>query len=155
MSEPGETRRGNAQKRIAAIRAAIETAKAQAVTLQDFSRDPQGLPPPREPAITLADMEKILTTSEQTRDRLRPCGGMPGAYWLDLPTGTAAVTFDRAVLDANSPDVRLLTYLTDELDELLRVARVEVPSLDNGHLPPGLLGTFVASLESDLGSPLH
>ena len=140
MSEPGEARRGDAQKRIAAIRAAIETAKAQAVTLQDFSRDPQGPPPHREPAITLADMEETLTTSEQTRDRLRPCDQMPGAYWLDLPTRTVAVTFDRVVLDANSPDVRLLTYLTDELDELLRVARVEVPSLVNGELPAGPIG---------------
>jgi hypothetical protein len=55
------------------------------------------------------------------------------------------VTFDRAVLDANSPDVRLLTYLTDELDELLRVAHVEVPSLFNGELPAGPIGAVESS----------
>jgi hypothetical protein len=50
------------------------------------------------------------------------------------------------VLDANSPDVRLLTYLTSELDELLRVARVEVPSLVNGELPAGPVNAVVAAL---------
>lgn len=135
MTAPDEHRKGAAQKKIAEIRAAIETAKAQAVTIQDLSRDPQGPPPPREPAINLGDLERILTTSPATSQRLRSRPELPGSYWLDLPTGTVAVTFSRTVLDSNSPDVRLLTYLTSELDELLRVARVEVPSLVNGELP--------------------
>ncbi len=139
MSEPGESRRGDAQKRIAEIRAAIETAKAQAVTLHDFSRDPQGPPPHREPAITLADMSDILTTSHGTRDRLRPNEAVPGTYWLDLPSGTSLVTFDRAVLDANSPETRLLTYLAPEFDELMVAAHVVAPELVDGELAPGPL----------------
>ena len=126
MSSPDDGRPGATQQKIAEIRGAIEMAKAQAVTVGDLERDPQGPPPHREPAITLADMERILTTSPVAAERFRARADLPGAYWLDLPTGTVAVTFSRAVLEANSPEVRLLTYLAPEFDELLRVAGVQV-----------------------------
>ena len=137
MSDPLADRRAVAQQKIAEIRSAIESAKAQAVTVQDFSRDPQGPPPPRDPIVTLADLERILTTSPATSDRLRSRTDAPGTYWLDLPSGTVAVTFNRSVLEANSPEVRLLTYLSPEFDELMQTARVLVPALVNGELPPG------------------
>ena len=127
MEEPGVSRQAAVQARIAEIRASIEAAKAEAVTLKDLQRDPQGPPPARDPAITLPVMEKILTTAPATRDRFRPDAEIPGAYRLDLPTRTVLVTFDRHVLEENSPDVRLLTYLTSELGELLAAAGVETP----------------------------
>jgi hypothetical protein len=136
MSEPGEEQQKAAKKKVAEIRAAIETAKAQAVTIQDFSRDPQGPPPAHEPVVTLVDIEEILTTAPATRERLRQRPEVPGTYWLDLPSGTTAVTFDRAVLEANAPDVRLLTYLAPEFDELMAAAHVQVPELVGGELAP-------------------
>jgi hypothetical protein len=57
-----------------------------------------------------------------------------------------AVTFNRAVLDANSPDVRLLTYLTPELDELLKAAAVTVQALIAGELPPGPVADVAATV---------
>jgi hypothetical protein len=138
MEEPGASRQAAVQARIAEIRASIEAAKAEAVTLKDLQRDPQGPPPAHDPAITLPVMEKILTTAPATRDRFRPDAEIPGAYRLDLPTRTVLVTFDRHVLEENSPDVRLLTYLTSELEELLDAANVVEPELVDGEMPsPG------------------
>jgi hypothetical protein len=47
------------------------------------------------------------------------------------------VTFDRAVLEENSPEVRLLTYLSPEVDELMEAARVVAPELVGGELVAG------------------
>ena len=132
MEAPGESRRADVKKRIAEIRAAIEAAKAEAVGLRDLQRDPHGPPPPRDPAITLADMEEVLTTAPATRDRLRANAAISGTYWLDLPAHTLLVTFDRKVLEENAPEIRLLTYGTDELQGLLAVAGVVPPELPNG-----------------------
>ena len=132
MLEPGAARQAGVQARIAEIRASIEAAKAEAIGLRDLQRDPQGPPPTNDPAITLPEMEKILTTAPATRDRFRADPEVAGAYRLDLPTRTVLVTFDRRVLEENSPDVRLLTYLTSELEELLDAANVVEPELVEG-----------------------
>ena len=124
MEEPSQDRRAAVQARIAEIRSSIQQAKAQAITIGDLQRDPAVAPPRREPAMTLARMKTILTSSPETRDRFRPDPTTPGAYLLDLPTRTVRVTFDRVVLEHNSPDVKLLTYLTSELGDLLRAAGV-------------------------------
>jgi hypothetical protein len=137
MTAPDAARKGVAQKKIAEIRAAIETAKAQAVTVQEFARDPLAAPPPHEPVVTLADLERVLTTSPSTSERLRPRPDVPGTYWLDLPRGSVAVTFNLVVLEANAPDVKLLTYLAPEFGELMTVAGVAEPALVDGELEPG------------------
>lgn len=54
------------------------------------------------------------------------------------------VTFRRDVLDRYSPGVRLLTYLTEEFDELLRDAKV-VESSDDSF---GYAGKPIDSLAS-------
>jgi len=94
----------------------------------------------------VGELEHILTTTPATSERLRPRPDLPGSYWLDPPTGTVAVTLSRTVLDANSPGVRLLTYLTPELDELLNAAAVTVPALVAGELPPGPVAEVARTL---------
>jgi hypothetical protein len=140
MEEPGARRQADISARTAAIRRLIEQARAEAISVRDLQRDPNAPPPAREPAITLPDMEAILTASPQTRERLRPNAALPGTYWLDLPgRASVLVTFDPHVLETTDLDVRLLTYGTDELDTLLRAAGVVLPELVDGalHLPTG------------------
>lgn len=47
------------------------------------------------------------------------------------------MTFNRAVLEANAPDVRLLTYLAPEFGELMATSGMIAPPLVDGQLEPG------------------
>ena len=137
MEAPGPARQRDVAAKITQIRASIEASKAEAISLGDLERDPSTHGPAREPAITLAGLEKILTSVPVTADRLRPHPGIKGAYLLDLPDHTVPVTFNRKVLDEFSPDVRLLTYRSDELDRLLSLAGVTDIQLDGGEFKIG------------------
>ncbi len=140
MEEPSAARQSDIAARMAAIRRSIEQAKAESITLRDLQRDPNGPPPASGPAITLADMEAILTTAPSTRERLRPYASLAGTYWLDLPGRVPCpVTFDPHVPDTTELEVRLLTYGTDELASLLSAAGVSAPELVDGalRLPSG------------------
>jgi hypothetical protein len=59
-----------------------------------------------------------------------------GAYMLDTQRGKVSITFRRSVLDTYAPEVRLLTYPTDEMTDLLAAAGVEAADTDG--LPPSL-----------------
>lgn len=132
MEAPGPARQRDVAAKISQIRASIEASKAEAISLADLERDPSTQGPAREPAITLVGLETILTSVPATADRLRPHPDIKGAYLLDLPHHTVPVTFNRQVLDEYAPDVRLLTYRSDELDRLLSLAGVGDVQLDGG-----------------------
>lgn len=124
MEEPGVVRQKDIAARIEAIRSSIEAAKAEAISLHDLERDPTLQPTGREPAITLGGLEQLLTSVPVAAARLWPHPDIPNAYLLDIPSRTVPVTFSRAVLDEYAPDIRLLTYGSAELDELLALSGV-------------------------------
>ena len=111
------------------LRIEIEKAQAQAVTLAQFE-DPTADPDATniEPAITLPDLERVLLEVPASREQLREHPDLD-RVWLvkDDQNNKIAVTFDREVLDANSPDVRLLTYGDSILDSILQRAGVPTP----------------------------
>jgi hypothetical protein len=145
MEAPGPARQRDVAAKISQIRASIEASKAEAINLSDLERDPSTHGPAREPAITLAGLERILTSVPVTADRLRPHPDIKGVYLLDLPDRTVPVTFNRKVLDEFSPDVRLLTYRSDELDQLLSLAGVGSVELDDGEFRVG--GAMVRTVD--------
>lgn len=132
MEAPGPARQRDVVAKISQIRASIEASKAEAINLADLERDPSTHESAREPAITLAGLERILTSVPATADRLRPHPDIEKAYLLDFPDRTVPVTFNRQVLDEYAPDVRLLTYRSDELDRLLSLAGVGDTHFDGG-----------------------
>jgi hypothetical protein len=150
MEAPGPARQRDVAAKISQIRASIEAAKAEAISLGDLERDPSTHGPAREPAITLGGLEKILTSVPVTADRLRPHPDIKGAYLLDLPDHTVPVTFSRKVLDEFSPDVRLLTYRSDELDRLMSLAGVGDIQLDGGEFKIG--GAIVYTVDELLAT---
>jgi len=77
-------------------------------------------------------LEQVLTTAAATARRFHPHPTVPGAYLLEVGEKKVAVTLRRIVLDEYAPDVRLLTYSTPELTELLSEAGVEPHPLDQG-----------------------
>jgi hypothetical protein len=70
------------------------------------------------PAIDLVGLETVLTRAEPVAGKFHPHPDILGAYLVELLSGKVAVTFRRSVLEAH-PEVKLLTYATSELTELL------------------------------------
>jgi len=119
MQMPNADRDQAVLDEIAKIRASIEEAKARAVSMNDIGRalgddDSRDL----NPAIDLVGLETVLTRANPVANKFHPHPNIPGAYLLELSGGKVAVTFRRSVLEAH-PEVKLLTYWTHELDELL------------------------------------
>ena len=150
MEAPGPARQRDVAAKISQIRASIEASKAEAINLSDLERDPSTHRPAREPAITLAGLEQVLTSVPATANRLRPHPDIAGAYLLDLPDRTVPVTFSRKVLDVYAPDIRLLTYRAEEFDRLLTLAGVGDVELDDGEFKVG--GEIVRTVEELLGT---
>ena len=114
------------QRIIGELRTDIERAQAQAVTLAKFE-DPNADPEAVEihPAATLADLETVLLEVPATREQFIEHPTIARAWLVqDEHSRKVPVTFDRAVLDANSPEVRLLTYGDPLLDAVLQRAGV-------------------------------
>jgi hypothetical protein len=130
MRAPGADRQQDLQARVKDIRTRMDEARSQAVALRDLP----SVPAPgvdQQPAITLPELEAVLTSAEPTAERLHPHPDIPGAYLLQLQVGKIPVTFRRSVLDEHAPAIRLPTYGTQELNELLKEAGAAT-SLING-----------------------
>jgi SNF2 family DNA or RNA helicase len=127
MQMPNADRDQAVLEEIAKIRAAIEEAKARAVSMDDIGRAP-GDEDPRDlhPAIDLVGLENVLTRAEPVASRFHPHPTIAGAYLLEISGGKVEVTFRRSVLEAH-PEVKLLTYATEELEDLLN----DVPSKED------------------------
>jgi superfamily II DNA or RNA helicase len=149
MEEPGDKRDADVRSRVGQIREQIAEAQRQPVTLADL----EGVPatqPSAEPAITLGEVEEVLTSSAATAELLQPHPEIPGAYVIDGIAPGRGVTMRRAVLDEWAPRVRLLTYLTPEFDRLLAAAGVAMPEFVDGR--PVILGRTVGRLR-DIEEP--
>jgi hypothetical protein len=129
MSKPGAGRASAVAEQVAALRSDLADAQSEPVTLRDFDHAEEPASGP-EPAIDLAGLEAVLTSTTLTAKRFRPHPAIRGAWLLQLPGkhDEVAVTFRQDVLDEHAPAIRLLTYLTPELDALLVDALGEAPS---------------------------
>jgi hypothetical protein len=106
--------------------AEIHKAEAQAVTVAIFNNtEPDPAAGSLSPAVTLEDVKQVLLGIPATREQLYE-HPMIDKAWLVEDTGgnRVAVTFDRAVLDENSPEVRLLSYGDPLFDLVLNRAGV-------------------------------
>lgn len=119
MQTPGKRREHDLAERVAQIRSQIDEGKRRPVTLEDMESEdlPEHAP---EPAIDLAGLEQILSSIAATSECLEPDPQIGGAYRLTAGAfESAAVTLRREVLDQHVPALRLLTYLTPELEALI------------------------------------
>jgi hypothetical protein len=124
MAGPGATRDAQVESTIAAIRDAIERAKVRALTLDDVGSEADPNATHALPAIDLPGLERVLTGCALTSHRFRQHPAIRAAYLLETAIGAVQVTFRRAVVEELAPDVRLLTYGTEELAELLAAAGI-------------------------------
>ncbi len=98
-------------------------------------------------AIDLLGLERVLLRVAATSQRFHPHPDFEGAYLLDTSRGEVAVTFRRSVLEKYAPEVRLLTYGTGELEDLLTACGVptDLAPLDGF---PGTLEEMQKALEA-------
>ncbi len=129
---PSQNRDQEIGQRVAEIRDAIEKAKARALTLEDLGTAPEAATENPRAAIDLLGLERVLLGVEATSQRFHPHPDFEGVYLLDTSRGKVPITFRRSVLEKYAPEVRLLTYGTEELLDLLALAGVaaDVPPLE-------------------------
>jgi SNF2-related domain/Helicase conserved C-terminal domain/PLD-like domain len=133
MRAPGTERDAEVAVQVAEIRAAIEAAKARAVTVADAGAPSDGAADAAGafvPAIDLDGLEQVLTRAAPTADHFAPHPSIGGAYLVRVDAAKYPVTFRRGVLDDAGPDVTLLTYGNPLLDDLLEEAGVAAEHLD-------------------------
>lgn len=128
MLQKGQHRDFQVEAKLEEIRAAIGRAADRPITLQDLD-SPAPLPEATRPAIDLRGLERVLLQAAGTRDKFDSHPAIQGAYLLECAGGKVPITFRRSVLDEYSPDVRLLTYGTTELDRLLMEAGIKTELL--------------------------
>ena len=111
MRTSEEARRTALQQELAEVRQAIHDAQQRPVTLDDMeSRDLATIGGYASvPAITLDQIEQVLTTNPLTRDRMHPHPDFDHTYLAETADGKHPVTFDRDVYDHN-PDIHFMTY---------------------------------------------
>ena len=126
MQAPGERRERELAARINQIRSQIEAGKQRPITLEDMEQE-QLADGTVRPAIDLVGLEQILTRVAVTGECLASHPQIGGAYLLTAGSLKGVpVTFRPSVLDEHAPSVRLLSYLTPELEALIRHANEEL-----------------------------
>ena len=125
MKSPGKGRDEALAQGLAEVRQAIAEAKGRAVQLSDFEAEKGELPIDgyaAAPAITLDDIEEILTTNPLTAPLMydHP-DALPRTYLLELDGQKHAMTFDRDVYDTN-PEIGFMTYRHPTFESLLAAA---------------------------------
>ena len=121
---PGAERQRRLEEEIAALHAELERKQVALFGLDEYA-DEEVATAASDVPLTLADLERVLTSSSALRDRLKPHPQIERAYLLGWGDSLVAVTFDREVFDAHPDTVRFLTYGERLLDDLL--ALVEPP----------------------------
>jgi hypothetical protein len=124
MQAPGDERDKLVEAKLDEIRAAIERAHDRALSLDDLGAE-TALEGADRPAIDLRGLERILLGASRTTTFFHQHPDIEGAYMLETSRGKVPVTFRRSVLDTYAPEVRLLTYATEEMSDLLAAAGVD------------------------------
>jgi hypothetical protein len=138
MKSPSKNRDQEIGQRVAEIRDAIEKAKARALTLDDLGVAPAATGDSLRAAIDLLGLERVLLGLNVPSQRFHSHPDFEGVYLLDTSKGKIPVTFRRSILERYAPEVRLLTYETEELHDLLVLSGVNPESVPREGFPDTL-----------------
>jgi hypothetical protein len=132
MEAPGERRTRDVKARVDDIRRLITDANSAPVHVQDLEGTPSYAADSLQPAVTLRQIEEVITQSPSTARQLELDPKIPGAYLLRIGQDVRHITMRKEVLEENAPSVRLLTYGTPEFEHLLDAADVPTIELADG-----------------------
>lgn len=115
---PGIQRERVLAHKLDELREKLDAQQVEGFDLDQYTSDAEPLLASASP-VTLADLERVLTQSPSLAGRFQPHPEFDRAYWLHTDGGHVAVTFEAALFDAHPYTLRLLTYGSDLLKELL------------------------------------
>ena len=124
---PGQERQQRLNAEIRRLRQEMETRQVDMLDLDRYVETQEPLSDTSAP-VTLADLQRVLTNSPSVKDRFQPHPGLDSAYLLRTGEGDMAVTFDPQLFDAHPNTLRLLSYGSQLLDDLLEA--VEAPATE-------------------------
>ncbi len=118
---PGAERERVLARELDQLRQRLDAQEAESFALDQYTS--AGEPPPASVSpVTLSDLERVLTQASSLAGRFQPHPEFDRAYWLRAAGGHVGVTFDATLFDAHPYTLRLLTYGSDLLGELLDAA---------------------------------
>ena len=121
MQSPGKGRDDAVQQGLAEVRMAIADAQKRAVRLTDLQAEAGELAVggyAAAPAITLDEIESILTENRLSAPKMHPHPDFDRTYYVEAGGEKTPATFDRDVYDRN-PDIRFMTYEEPVFTKLL------------------------------------
>ncbi|NTU81840.1 MAG: DEAD/DEAH box helicase family protein, partial [Chloroflexales bacterium] len=142
---PAPARQRQIERELAEIQQELDAQQVAAFSLDEYL-DGSVVSAGNAPPLTLAELERILTTAPSLRDRFQPHPTIPGAYFLSWEDRLIAVTFNRQVFDTYASTVRLLTYGVPLFTDLLNTVEKPIPA-------SGMNGLLHLSIEQP--APAH
>ncbi len=119
---------------IASINQAVRSAEAETLDLDRLVDAEAAVAASEPPPLTMPELERALVESGQFNGRFHPHLSIAGAHLLDWNGQMQPVTFDPAVSDEHPNSLRLLTYGSDLLTEVLAAVEPPTDSPQGGRL---------------------
>lgn len=119
-------RKGIIEREVAAINEAVKGQEVSSLNLDRFVDDAVEGGPQERPPITLTQLEALVVKSEALGPRFQPHPQIPGAHLLDWDGDFHAVTFNPSVFDEHPNSLKLLSFGSKQLEEIL--AAVDDPA---------------------------
>jgi hypothetical protein len=112
-------------REVAEINRRVRSQELSALDLDKFVEEQLELPIEEPPPVTLYELEQTLIASQSLGHRFRPHLTIHGAYQLDWHGAWQEITFDANLFDEHPNTLKLMTYGSGLLEEVLAV--VEPP----------------------------
>ena len=129
---PAEQRDAELDREIAELRRRLQNKEVESLNLDQYANAEDYQPGPDSP-VSLAELERLLTTSRATGHLFQPHPEISGAYLLTWRETEWPVTFSRGCFDAYTSTLRFLSYGSALLTELLE--SVPLPEEAGGPSP--------------------
>jgi superfamily II DNA or RNA helicase len=117
---------------VEAINQSLHSAEVSALNLDAYVDDQVEAVAAPPPPATLPELERILVQSAALGDRFQTHPSISGAHLLDWHGRQVGVTFDPAVFDDHPDTLRLLTFGSELLNQLLETVRPPADHPDHG-----------------------
>ncbi|MCL1599273.1 MAG: SNF2-related protein, partial [Actinomycetia bacterium] len=122
MRRAGAVRDQAIQQEIEQVRHDIDAAQRRVLTISDLENADVDGGYAAAPAITLVQMEQILTDNSLTKERMHPHPDFDHTYYVEVGGEKHPMTFDRDAYDRN-PEIGFMTYQQPIFDAFLNEVR--------------------------------
>ena len=119
-------------KEVAEINRRVRSEEISALNLDKFVDDTVEAVTEMPAPVTLPDLERTIVESEMMHERFEPHPKIAGAHLLDWHGNYEAVTFNPVLFDQHPNTLRLMTYGSGLLEEVLQAVEPPVDGTSGG-----------------------